>query len=213
MATELTIDNFLEGIFDSCGDRYEMINGESIVSLFGRELAASKVGELAQIAQLKRKNQERAGRKTIIVAMIDHLNSDEGKENPELEKVITLAAYLRDALAGTEPYDLYLVLATHSPPNIDVCMRLESTEQFCKKYVLRADQSIAEMLERTFLCGFEESEIEGVIEDPLDAALKAAGLDPDKQQAKWRDAFLSGKMGDNLIDELFGTGSFKDENE
>lgn len=212
MESENQVRKLASAILSVSSNRYEHRATAELEALFKKQLEASEAKGFATLIQIKRIGNDRAEWKTIIAAHVEHLESKEIGDNPELEKVLTLAAYMRDALLDAEPYDLYLFLTTDNPPNIEVCMRLESTEQFCKKYVLRKDQSIGEMLERTFLSGFEEVEVEGIVEDPLDAALKAAGLNLDEQR-KWRDAFLSGKIGDDLIDVIFGMEPTNYENE
>jgi hypothetical protein len=152
MANPATVNSFLEAIQSAAQGRYHIEE-----NLF-EELSADAIQGIDQpapavkIIRLQRQHREDAGRKTMIIAIVDRIESRERGDNEQLERVLTLAANIRAELLGAEPYDLYLFLGVKNPPaNNDPCLRLEATEQFCRKYVLRPDESVHDLLERTFL--------------------------------------------------------------
>ncbi|WP_312107604.1 hypothetical protein, partial [Lachnoclostridium sp.] len=84
------------------------------------------------------------------------------------------------------------------------CLRIEATEQFCRKYVILPDEDIAEFVNRTFLQKYVDSTKQNG-SDPVERAFAKtveshSWLTPEMQK-KWKKALLS-LNGSELIDEL-----------
>jgi hypothetical protein len=106
---------------------------------------------------------------------------------------------------GPESTDLYLFLAFNSIISTEECLRIESTEQFCRKYVLLPNEEIFDLLDRTFLQEFISSEDTAKSTDPLERAFsntldQFSWLTPEVQK-RWKKAF-SELSGSDLFDEL-----------
>lgn len=212
MANPPTVNSFLEAIQSAAQGRYRFAEDVFEEVLFDAIQGVDQPAPAVKIIRLQRLNHDDAGWKTMIIAIVDRIESRERGDNEQLERVLTLAANIRAELLGAEPYDLYLLLGiNNSPANIDPCLRLEATEQFCRKYVLRPEETVHDLLERTFLgTPAENSEITIQIQDPLIAALRAtqtSGTEHQwftiQQQEIWREALLSGETADALIEMLF----------
>jgi len=123
----------------------------------------------------------------------------------ELKKAISWIASIKESLLGSEDSDLYLFLAFNDLVSKEECLRIESTENFCRKYVLLPEEEISEFVNRTFLQKIEANSdtIDG--NDPLEKAFSSTAvihnwLTPEMQK-KWKKAFLN-LYGSELIDVL-----------
>ena len=141
--------------------------------------------------------------KTLVLVEIEADNENDIKV--ELKKAISWLASVKESLLGTESTDLYLFLAFNSMVSIEECLRIESTEQFCRKYVLLPGEEISEFVNRTFLQKIIYSADTIIAEDPLERAIsetvaKYSWLTPEIQK-KWKKAF-SDLSGSELVDAL-----------
>lgn len=127
----------------------------------------------------------------------------------QLRLAFEWAALVKETLLDPESSDLYLFIAfgNHINLTIEYCILIESTEQFCRKYVLRPEETPEQLIERTFLAPLINSSVNNRISDPLLAAFSITGNQRTwfntAEQNKWQKIFLSGKKGDELVDELF----------
>lgn len=96
---------------------------------------------------------------------------------------------------------------------IDECINIESSEKFCRKFVLRPLETIDELLGRTFLIPISSAGPEGGIQDPLTLALKeiqnAIPLFDEKEQTQWKKLLLTVSNGQELVDKIFNNDSVK----
>ena len=88
-----------------------------------------------QIFRLKKKNKfELKTYRTILLVQI--------ADSDVLKSVLQWVAAVKNSLTDPETSDLYLiVISENNIFTIDDSMRIEATEQFCKKYVQREDES------------------------------------------------------------------------
>jgi hypothetical protein len=150
--------------------------------------------------RLRRISNISGGWRTILLSSISH------KE--EILHVIKWAAACRDLLTEPEASDLYLFIDTSMCNlSIEEATKIESSEQFCRKYVTRPDEILSDFLKRTFLQPLIGSDSHTNISDPLLDALKKTGEEyswfTEGNQMLWREAFLSGASGSDLVDMLF----------
>jgi len=141
--------------------------------------------------------------KTIVLIVIEATVENEIKD--ELKNAISWIANVKESLLNGENSDLYLFLGFKESVSKEECWRIESTEQFCRKYVLLPEEDIAEYINRTFLQ--ELIPITTTIggNDPLEKAFsktitKHAWLTPEIK-LKWKNALLN-LYGSDLVDAL-----------
>jgi len=152
------------------------------------------------VVRLKRLTNRSDNWKTIVISLV--------KEPMELQKSLSWVASIKDDLLDPESADLYFIGAiTDTQVSLEFCTNIESKEQFCRKYILRPDESINELMERTFLSTLTDDVIQADIVDPLYTAIQQTGermaAFSQDQQTHWRQALLSRLTGAELIDELF----------
>ena len=159
-----------------------------------------------KIIRIKRHRVRVDNYKTIVIVQIEA--SSETDIKIELKKVIRWVALIKEALLGAESADLYLFLAFNNEVSVEECLRIESTEQFCRKYVLLPNENIDEFVNRTFLQNFIDIKDIVDAEDPLERAFtetetKHNWLNPELKK-NWKDAFLklSGVELANVLLEL-----------
>ena len=141
-----------------------------------------------------------ASPRTIIVAIIGSTN--------ELESLLEWCASTKDELLDPESADLYMLgFHENKTLSLEECINIEASEQFCRKYIKRPEESLEELLERTFLGPIDDIKSNEELVDPLQQALANTAKDypwlNTEEREKWRNAFLSGNSGADLIDILF----------
>jgi hypothetical protein len=156
--------------------------------------------ETKNLIRIKRANKESLLTwKTILLVQL------EDKES--LKDALQWTAAVKNALTDPETSDLYLFLISDNNIfSIDESMRIEATEQFCKKYVQRKDETPQCLIRRTFLSGLSMN-INGAIQiDPVDNALLETGHKfvwfDESIQRKWKKAFFSEDTGNELLDQI-----------
>ncbi len=156
-----------------------------------------------QIIRIKRINTGAIYWKTLVFVEIEC--SDEKEVRTEVKNVINEIALLKQYLLGTENVDLYLFLAFSNYSNSEECLRIESTEGICRKYVLMPDEDMENFFKRTFLHKVLEdnSKIDG--QDPIERAFNSINKDKvlldEESQKKWMDHFLK-YSGSELAEKL-----------
>ncbi|MDY6227004.1 MAG: ABC-three component system middle component 1 [Clostridium sp.] len=193
-------------IKDMISERYEM----SSDSNFENELMNTSDYEFKykNILRLKRYGTDVDTWKTLVIVEIE---GDDNDKN-ELKKAINWIALIKESLIGTESADLYMFLAFNGKVSKEECVRIESTEQFCRKYVLLPHEEIIEFLNRTFIPKLMDSGNIQHSEDPIEKAFlltsdQYAWLTPEVQK-KWKKAFLN-FSGNELIDAILNAEELK----
>lgn len=194
-----------ENIYEIIKDRFELQNNPGYENEL-LEIDDENVKNKG-ILRIKRKNTAVEKWKTLVLVEIEALNESEMKQ--DLKKAINWLASVKEILLGTENSDLYLFLAFSHDQCIEECLRIESTEQFCRKYVLLPGEDIADFLNRTFLQKVLSERDTATIEDPLERAFfetaaKHSWLTPEIQ-TKWKKAF-SELSGSELADVVLAEG-------
>lgn len=182
-------------------ERYEISSNNS----FENDLISISDEDLKHknILRLKRLGRNVYSWKTIVIIEIE-ANEDVGIKT-ELKKAINWLALVKESLLGTESADLYMFLAFNGDVSEEECIRIESTEQFCRKYVLLPNEEISEFLNRTFIQKLESHENILNSEDPIEKAFSVTStqhrwLTPEIQKI-WKKAF-SDFSGNELSDAL-----------
>lgn len=166
--------------------------------------------ESIDLLRIRRISKDDIGWKTIAISELNVIELAEFKK--DLKKVISWVASIKQSLAGNESSDLYLFLVINGNIGVDERIRIESTEQFCRKYVLLPDEDIFEFLNRTFLQKIINSVDESVATDPIEIAFSKTMANHNwltvDIQKKWKRAFME-LAGSELVTELLEKGELK----
>jgi len=160
----MSIDNLSKMISTSIKDRfiYEEINEvrNDLISLAGDTIPNKNVLRLRRnYIMLEPKV---ATWKTLLLVEIENRTS--------LKNVLYWASLVQDYLIDPETADLYLFICFKEEINLESCLRIESTEQFCRKYVLRPSEQLEDLIQRSFLGKIEGAFQASIQNDPLQNA-------------------------------------------
>ncbi len=160
-----------------------------------------------EIIRIKRLSTEVNSWKTLI--FIEIAADSESEIKTELKNALSWVAAVKENLLGPESTDLYLFLAFNYDIGVEECLRIESTEQFCRKYVLLQNEEISDFVNRTFLQKLLSSEDTAQGTDPLERAFsntlaQFSWFTPELQK-RWKKSF-SELSGSELFDELLKGG-------
>lgn len=188
-------------IIDMINDRY--IFDDNLV--FIEELLSFSDESLKhkEILRIKRLSTEVDSWKTLVFIEIEADSESEIKT--ELKNAFSWIAAVKENLLGLESTDLYLFLAFNSEISTEECLRIESTEQFCRKYVLLPNEEISVFVNRTFLQKIVSNKDAVYSKDPLERAFlntvtQYSWLTPEIQK-RWKKAF-SELSGSELFEAL-----------
>lgn len=191
---ELTIE-----IYRSLNDRFFIEDDYTTLKRF-LELAENFKfqNEVMRIHRIPKENKL-VRCKTILIAEL--------KEISELKDVLHWTASVKDILLDPESSDLYLfVIFETDDITLEESLRIESTEQFCRKYVQRPNKTVNEFIERTFLSRINSTKQDAEHIDPLNNALLLTGKNnkwfTKEEQLKWKNLLLSNKTGYDLVELL-----------
>lgn len=185
-------------ILKTLGSDYETQQNESSDELFSYasdDLISKKIIRFQRNSEISKYKTDYW--KTLLIVELEDQNS--------LKMALDWVVLAKESLLDPETADIYLFLVFNSEVSVEDCLRIEATEQFCRKYVLLPNECISEFVNRTFLQRFDDSSatIEG--KDPLENAFSETAeihswLTIEKQK-KWKNAFLK-LSGSELADEL-----------
>ena len=192
------IDLFVLKVIEIAGARFEIHQQDVIIDDI--LLSSSEELQYRTVLRVRRTNNTKGGWRTLLIASMT--------DKKDLTHVIRWAAECRDLLSEPEASDLYLFIdAQVCNLSLGEATKIESSEQFCRKYVTRPNEDLSTLLKRTFLCQLVGAELPTKISDPLIDALTKTGDEyswfNENEQSLWQKAFLSGETGSELVDTLF----------
>lgn len=196
----MKLEKIIKSIQEVANSRYEIISNE--IDSWYENSISNKI----EILQIKRKGSLCETVKTLLFADISDIESSE-QQKKELKEIMLSVAMIKESLRENENTDLYLFLALPERVSQEECIRIEATEQLCRKYVLMPDEGIFDFFERTFLASMliEKVSING--KEPIDVALTKTRIKYDwmsnKIQKEWRETFLE-YSGMELVEKLVG---------
>lgn len=131
-----------------------------------------------------------------------------GIASDNLRDALQWAALCKEVLLDPETSDVYLFIMWlgDNNPSIEECLRIEANEDFCRKFVLRLNETVESFIERTFLKKIDVSELLDLGQDPLISAF--SGLEEhfswfdQAEKTRWKEAFNSVASGSDLFDAL-----------
>ena len=152
------------------------------------------------IISLKRDWPNPGGTRTLLISILDSIN--------EFKVALQWAAAIKDELLEPANGDLYLFVATRDQElSIEQCTDIESNDRICRRYVLRPNETIKELLDRSFIAPVMGDISATGISDPLHLAFKKTADNQPwftlEEQQNWQKVLLSGKTGQDLIEALF----------
>ncbi len=152
------------------------------------------------VIRLQRIANATMGWRTLIIA---------AAESPsDISKALEWSASCKEELLDPDSSDLYLFIIGSFEISIEECVSIEANEKFCRKFVLRPEETLQQLLKRTFIPPLRHEIVSDSIIDPLTAALSltaaadAPWLTSDEQK-RWQKALLSNLNGPELVDTLF----------
>lgn len=147
--------------------------------------------------------------KTLLIVGINSVN--------HLKDVLQWAALCKELLLDPETSDIYLAImwTKKTQPSIEECLRIEASEDFCRKFVLRPDETKESFVERTFITKVDAPTPLDLGQDPLISAFSVLEQEftwfNDEEKVKWRNAFSSGTSSFDLFNTLINNQSESDE--
>jgi hypothetical protein len=126
----------------------------------------------------------------------------------KIRDVLQWVALCKEVLLDPETSDLYLFILWlgDNKPSIEECLRIEANEDFCRKFVLRPNETVESFIERTFLKKNDVPEPLDLGQDPLISAFSGLeeqfGWFGEGEKARWKEVFDSGASGSDLFEAL-----------
>lgn len=124
-----------------------------------------------------------------------------------LKEVLKWTSAVKNSLTDPETSDLYLIIVSENNIySIEDSMRIEATEQFCKKYVQRDGEIPEYLMKRTYLSKLSSEGSNTIQENPLKKAFQNTSTEHTwfdaENQKIWEDAFTSNDNGNELLDKI-----------
>lgn len=124
-----------------------------------------------------------------------------------VEEILNWCAYAKGNLPDPESADLYLFLIYDDPiPPLDSCLKIESDDLYCRKYLLRPNEQLDDLLNRSFLSEPGEVAIGEHRSDPLKKALLETATNypwfDSAEIDRWREVLLFENNGYELANLL-----------
>lgn len=147
--------------------------------------------------------------KTLLVVGLNSENN--------LKDVFQWVALCKELLLDPETADIYLAImwTKETQPSIEECLRIEASEDFCRKFVLRPDETKESFVERTFITKVDAPIPLDLGQDPLISAFSVLEQEfswfNDEEKVKWREAFSSGMSSFDLFNTLINNQSESNE--
>lgn len=197
----MKFENIRSQIFNLIADRYVIDDNAH----YEEELKNLAQIDLIHkwIFRIKRKGIQSNSWKTLVFIEIETDNEESTRR--EFKKAVNWIAFIKESLLGEENTDLYMFLALSNSVSEEECLRIESTEQFCRKYVLLPNEEISDFLNRTFLQKLLNNLGDNNLDDPIEKAFSKTiaqhnWLTPELKRT-WIKAF-SELSGSELADAI-----------
>lgn len=151
----ITLQQMTTAISQRAKGRYEIQLADAI--------EFPEVEHTSQILRLKRVGLEKAGWRTVLLIELP---------SHAIQAAHQWAASIRDVLPEPETSDLYMfIILLGTTP--DEATRIETDDRFCRKVVVRLQETPMAFLDRTFLAALDPPGDVEALSDPLVAALQA----------------------------------------
>ncbi len=202
MRQGITIGKLFESITTAAKGRFEWSEKDAEATLFEELMDDPSIER--RVLRIQPRDGEVITKRTILMAVVKDILVDVSESSKgNLQNILFWVSMVKEALVDPEASDLYLFIVEQSAESrLEACLRVESSELFCRKYILHPDESIEQLIARSLLGDILELNRDFEVSDPLGAALRATSVEhpwfDEIQQAKWRSEFLSGTTWDAL---------------
>lgn len=123
-----------------------------------------------------------------------------------IKKMYEFIALIKESLPDPSNADLYLFSIIEDNNSLGQCLKIESSELLCRKFVLRPQETIIEMLSRSFLIPLDNYEQESINLNPIENAIKSTKSKHSWLKAnelkKWRTLFNSNLNNLDIVDKI-----------
>lgn len=196
---QLTVQDFLNAINSRANERFIFNQNREVANHLLNGAPSILVEK--DVLQLQRIGIKIDYWKTFLIVVLE--------SSAEINFALKWAANVKDELLNPESADLYLIIGIKAEDLAEEqLLGYESNDLFCRKFFLRTKETIDELLNRSFLSSLNTDGQTDELTDPLYTAL----LETSKNHAwfnssyisLWRNEFLSGRSGNELIDVIFG---------
>lgn len=204
----MTFDQFISYIHRQIEARFS-IKSQGTIENEMIEVASENLQNKELIRFFRPLETSEPSLKTLLVVGI---NSDSN-----LKDVLQWAALCKELLLDPETADIYLAImwTKETQPSIEECLRIEASEDFCRKFVLRPNETKESFVERTFFTKVEAPTPLDLGQDPLISAFSVLEQEfawfNDEEKVKWREAFSSGMSSFDLFNTLINNQSESNE--
>lgn len=207
----MKFDKMKCSLTEAIDGKYFVCSNEPLSEEFEQILGNNS--EYMTMFRIMRNDRENAKMKTLIFADLSEI---EKEVKLHLKNVLRLTASIKEILPDTENVDIYLFIAFSNKVTVEECIRIEATEQLCRKYVLLPNETINSFFERTFLSKIVEEKTQISGKDPLDYALSSIRKDfawlSDEMEMEWKKCFLEcpgNEIAEKIIYGVIGDGSIR----
>jgi hypothetical protein len=205
----MTFEQFITHINSIVENRFSIEN-QSDIKTEMLELFSENTGD-KQVLRFCRHSSQDVGSQYCKTLLAVGITSD------DLRNVLQWAALCKELLLDPETADVYLFIMWRGDniPSVEECLRIEANEDFCRKFVLRPNETKESFIERTFLKKVDAPEPLDLGQDPLISAF--SGLEEqftwfgEAEKIKWKEAFKSGALGSDLFNTLINYNSENNE--
>lgn len=156
----MNIDTVVEHIALRAQGRYLTGSEESSAAEF-IALSSSEVSK--RVFRLRR--NESAGWRTILIAHAPY-------SEDAVRSTYSWAANVRERLPGAQSADLYMLMLMDGIADEEAA-KIETDENFCRKFVLKSNESLTDILDRTFLGPVSAQDDGGPVQNPVVVAIEA----------------------------------------
>jgi hypothetical protein len=189
----MTFEEFTNEISENITDRFNVISTDKYCSIAPSQLNSKNIYEVQLL-----KSQAK-GLKTILVTSINSFD--------DLKYPLKWAAAVKDVLLDPQSADLYLFIHQSGNLPLETCLRIESSEEFCRKFILRPDEATVGLIDRTFLSILIDDSSEEISNSPtlnaFNAMRNANEWMDEKEQKKWQELLLSDMESYDIIQSIF----------
>lgn len=206
----MTFDQFTTYIIDNIESRFSL-EGQNDIKTEMKSLISEDIRDKQVVRFCRQSTFDNLNThwKTLLMVGITSDNN--------LRDALQWTAICKELLLDPETSDVYLFIiwSGERKTSMEECLRIEASEDFCRKFVLRPNETKESFIERTFITKIDVPDPVDLGQDPLIAAF--SGLEEqflwfdEIEKAKWRVAFNSGTSSFELFNILINQKSGNNE--
>jgi hypothetical protein len=189
----MKFEEFTKEISENIADRFKVISSDKYSFLAPTSLNCKTIFEVQLL------KSEAKGLKTVLLASINSFD--------DLIYPLKWAAAVKDILLDPQSADLYLIIHQNGNIPLETCLRIESSEEFCRKFILRPEETTEGLINRTFLSKLIDDSSEEISNSPTLNAFNSMRKENDwmeeSEQKRWQELLLSDMESYDIIQSIF----------